>query len=607
MLQTMRDNAQGIVAKIIVFFIIFVFALWGVESIVNLGGGDDAAIKVGDHEIYEADIQRVVEQQKANLRRQFGEQFDENLFNQDLLRQSAIEQLIQDSVEQEQARRLDIYAASSLVDQTIVSIPAFQLDGRFDKDQFLNVLRMNGWTPMTFRENLAGDIKTNQLRQAVSLSDFATPYQARFNGMLEGQLRTISWTSVNVNDLMASAEVSEDEVKQYYDANQERFKTPETVKVRYTGFDRAAIEAQQEVSEEDLQSAYKDYLSDLGKKEQRRSRHILIEVNDDRSDADALARAQEVEAKLKAGGDFAALAKEYSDDIGSASSGGELGFVGHGAFATEFEDKLFSMNAGDVSEPVKTEFGYHIINLEEVKAADTESMASKKAELENWIRSEKAKLFIAEQAQELGNLAFSAGSIDEVADSLGLKVQESQAFTRDSGDGIAANENVRQKAFAENILLDRELSDVVETDDGLYVFTVSEHNEPTTLPMAVVRAQIETTLKREKATSLAEQQAKAVASGEAEAEWTQLTTTFAQGNDLPRAAQAKAFGLAKGQSESVRVPAGYTVVRVEDIQTPAMDDVMADEDSLAREDARRARIALVSFRKWSRDNTEVVQ
>ncbi|MGB1091618.1 MAG: SurA N-terminal domain-containing protein, partial [Oceanobacter sp.] len=159
MLQTMRNNAQGIIAKIIVFFIIVVFALWGVESIVNLGGGEEPVAVVDGNEVQEVEVLRLIEQRKSSLRRQFGDQFDESLFSDDMLRRDAVEQLIEQKVASSVADRFGVFASSEQVDEAIVSIPAFQQDGRFDKEQFLSLLRLNGWSPMGFRQSMEDDLK----------------------------------------------------------------------------------------------------------------------------------------------------------------------------------------------------------------------------------------------------------------------------------------------------------------------------------------------------------------------------------------------------------------------------------------------------------------
>ena len=606
MLQTMRDNAQGIIAKVIVFFIIFVFALWGVESIVNIGSGDTPVAEVGDIKVSEPEVQRVIEQQKANLRRQFGEQFDENLFNDQLLRQSAIEQLIQQNVDAVQADRLGLYAASAVVDEAIVNIPAFQLDGRFNKEQFLSVLRLNGWTPLTFRANLAEDIKVNQARQALTMTSIPTPFQARFGAMLNNELRTISYIEIRARDLMDDIQLTDDDVQSYYDANSSRFQTPEQAKVRYVGFDRAAMAADESVSEDEISKAYEDYLSDLSEKEQRSSRHILIDAGADRSSEEALAKANELKSKLDAGADFAELAKSDSDDIASGSNGGDLGYVSHGAFVPEFEAALFALQKGEVSQPVKTEFGYHIIQLLDIKAPEADSLEKRHDELAEWIRNEKAGQQIAEQTQELSNLAFSSGSVDEVADALGLKVQESGLFTRDFGEGFVASDAVRQQAFAENMLLDRELSDLVETEEGVYVFAVSEHDEPKTLPLTVVRNQVENLIKRDKAGELARAMADKIAAGEeTSAAWVSVAVNYSQSAEIPRAAQSRAFALQQGELDVVDVQGGATVVRVDAIQIPELADLVASDEERTQIENRSARNSMTSYRKWSQENVEI--
>ncbi|MDP2504265.1 SurA N-terminal domain-containing protein [Oceanobacter sp. 3_MG-2023] len=606
MLQTMRNSAQGIIAKVIVFFIILVFALWGVEGIVNIGSGETPVAEVGGVEILEPDIQRLIEQQKANLRRQFGEQFDENLFNDQLLRESALDQLIQQRVDAVQADRFGLYASTSVVDQAIVNIPAFQLDGRFNKEQFLSVLRMNGWTPLTFRASLGEDLKVNQAQQALTMTSIPTPYQTRLSAMLNGELRTVSYVEIRAQDLMDDIELSDEDVQTYYDDNSSRFQSPEQARIRYVGFDRAALAAAEEVSEDEIKAAYDDYLNELSAKEQRSSRHILVEVSDERSSEEALAKANELKAELDAGADFAELAQTSSDDIASGSSGGDLGYISHGTFVPEFETALFAMQQGDISEPVKTEFGYHIIQLLDVKASESDTFEQQHDELAEYIRNEKAGLRIAEQTQELSNLAFSSDSVDEIAAVLGLTVQESGLFTRDFGEGLAANDAVRQQAFAENLLLDRELSELVETEQGVYVFAVSEHEEPRTLPLEIVRQQVENLLKRDRASELADTIAAQIAAGEQESDaWTTVEVTYDQTTDLPREAQSRAFALQQGVVAVVDVQGGAAVVRVDDIQVDDLADltVSAEEKGLLENRAARANIA--SYRKWAQDNIEI--
>ena len=606
MLQTMRDNAQGMIAKVIVFFIIFVFALWGVESIVSLGGGTPATATVGDQEITEADIVRTVEQQKANLRRQFGEQYDENLFNEKFLRQSALEQLIEQKVALVQADKLGLRAASSAIDETIVTIPAFQQDGRFDKEQFQNVLRMNGLSPLTFRASLADDIKTNQARAAFVLSSVETPFAVQISEALNNELRTFSFYEVNAKDLEASIELSDDDIQLAYEANKDRYKTEEQVRIQYVQLKRADIAAKQDVSEEELQAAYLDYQSRELAKEQRSSSHILIEANDDRNDADALALAQEIKSRLDKGEDFAALAKEYSDDIGTKNAGGNLGLNTKGSFVPEFEDVLYALQPQQISSPVKSEFGYHIIRLDSIVTPAVKTLAEMKTELSREVREGKAEAMYAEQMQELSNISFSAESIADVASALNLELQSTDFFSRQNGNGIALNEGVRQVAFQENVMLDKQISEVVELQDGAVVLAVSEHNDASVKPLSDVKAQDVANLKRERALAQARVLADAIVSGEEQAKaWKKVSATFQQSSEAPRLAQQKAFALTVGQSDVVKTPGGFTVVTLDAVDAKNWQDMALSDEAKESGRAQNSRADMLSYQAWAKSATKI--
>lgn len=601
MLQTMRDNAQGMIAKVIVFFIIFVFALWGVESIVSLGGGTPATATVGDQEITEADIVRTVEQQKANLRRQFGDQYDENLFNEKFLRQSALEQLIEQKVAVVQADKLGLRAAPRAIDEAIVTIPAFQQDGRFDKEQFQNVLRMNGLSPLTFRASLAEDIKTNQARAAFVLSSVETPFAVQVSEALNNELRTFSFYEVNARDLEASVELSDEDIQLAYEASKDRYKTEEQVRIQYVQLKRADIAAKQEVSDDELQAAYIDYQSRELAKEQRSSSHILVEMNDDRSDADALALANDIKSRLDNGEDFAALAKEYSDDIGTKNAGGNLGLSTKGSFVPEFEDVLYTLQKDQISAPVKSEFGYHIIRLDDIVTPAVKALADVKDELSREVRAGKAEAVYAEQMQELSNISFSAESIADVANALNLQLQSTDFFSRENGNGIALNDAVRQVAFAENVMLDKQISEVVELQDGAVVLAVSEHKDASVKPLAEVKSQVVASLKRERALAQARVMADAIISGDEQAKaWKKVSSTFQQSSEAPRLAQQKAFALTVGQSDVVKTPGGYTVVRLDAIDAKNWQDMVVSEEAKEAGRAQNSRADMLSYQAWAK-------
>ena len=605
MLQTMRDNAQGMIAKVIVGFIIIVFALWGVESIVSLGTGPEATATVGDIEITEADISRVVEQQKNNLRRQFGDQYDENLFNEKFLRDSAIEQLIEQNLALVQADEMGLYASPREIDESIVTIPAFQQDGKFSRDQFQTVLRMNGMSPMGFRQVLGDEIKTRQAQAAFVLSSMETPVSVKLSEALNNELRTFSYSEILAKDLESGIEVSEEDIQAAYEASKDRYKTPEQVSLNYVELKRSDLAADETVSEEELQQAYDDYKAQEASKEQRSASHILIEVNDDRSDEEAKALADEVYQKIENGGDFAELAKEYSDDIASANNGGSLGLTPKGSFVPEFDDALYSLPKGEVSKPVQTEFGYHIIRTDDIVAPQIKALADIKDELSENIKLAKAEAVYAERLQELSNLAFSGETIDAVAESLGLQAQSTELFSRQQGVGVAENEAVRQAAFSDEVMLDKQMSDVIETEEGALVVSVKDHVDASVLPLDVVRAQVEQSLLRERAVAKAQEVAEAVAAGNQEAEWTQVSATYTQSTEAPRAAQQKVFSLLEGKTAAVQTPGGYTVVKLDSVDGRDWKEMAVSDEATETGRADNSRAAMASYQSWARSAIKV--
>ncbi|WP_369985970.1 SurA N-terminal domain-containing protein [Thalassolituus sp.] len=606
MLQTMRNNAQGIIAKIIVGFIIIVFALWGVESIVNLGGGERPVATVGDYEITRVQVQQKVAEQKNQLRRQFGDQYDEGLFNEKFLEQSAVEQLINERVAQTQADKLDLYASTSEIDQMIINTPAFQTAGEFDKEQFQLVLRMNGYSVAQYRAMLADSVRQNQVRAAFMLSTIDTPFEMQLRQALENEQRTFAYTTVNASDFKDVVEVTDEDIQAYYDENVSRFLTPERARIRYVLLSREMIQDGQEVTDEDLEIAYSDYVADLSANEQRESAHILF-LTEDRSEAEAIELAEAARVRLDNGESFAAVAADVSEDGGSADMGGSLGINPRGAFDPAFDEALFALEEGDVSGPVVTEFGVHLIKAISVEAVDTPALADVRDELVNVVKAEKAGFLFAERSQELANSAFSAETIEELAENSGLTVLESDYFTQTAGTGIAEADQIRRTAFDENMKLDRELSDLVEVEQGSLVFVVDDYQDARAKPLEEVRAQVVAALTSQKSLELASDKAEQMLSGDVSVDWTEVTTTLRQATEAPRTAQQKAFALAEGESDIVSSPAGYTLVKVKSVDQKSWEDMAVTDDLRNAVRNQAARDDMVSYQAWSKANTEIEQ
>jgi peptidyl-prolyl cis-trans isomerase D len=285
------------------------------------------------------------------------------------------------------------------------------------------------------------------------------------------------------------------------------------VVIDYLELKKASFFDQVAVNDEDLQAAYQKEIANLS--EQRRAAHILIEVNDKVNEAQAKAKAEEIQARLNKGEDFAALAKEFSQDPGSASNGGDLGFAGNGVYDPAFETALNALNKGQVSAPVRTSFGWHLIKLEDVQAPDVPSFASLKAKLTNQLKTQEVEQRFVTATKQLEDSAFEASDLAQPAQELGLKVQTSAAFGKDGGaQGITANRDVVKAAFSQEVLEEGSNSTALELDpETVVVLRVKEHRKPEQLPLEAVAAPIRAQLAKQHASAEVKAKGEALIAG----------------------------------------------------------------------------------------------
>ena len=553
MLQNIRDNSQGTIAKIIVGFIIITFSLFGIESIVALGSSDSAPATVNGTDIEEVEILRLVEMQKNRFRQQFGDQYDESLFNDGFLRQSALEQLIEQKVAISQAKKLGGYVSTQSIDKAILAAPEFQQDGEFSSDRFRMVLRRSAMTPLGYREVLANQALISQVQLGTGLSDTALPFEIERQSALENEVREFEFVTFNTEALKQGIELEAEEITAFYEANSDRFMTEEKVSVSYVVLSKSDINVDINVSEDELNQAYDDYVAQQAEFEERQASHILIEVTDERSSEDAKALAEEISAKARGGENFADLAKTHSDDIGSKNVGGDLGFNTRGGFVAEFDDVLFDMEKNEISAPVETEFGFHIIQLQDIRSPEIASLADKTEEIKAELKASQVEELFAEKAEALAAEAFENDNIADLVENsnLGLKAETTELFTRTLGNGIALNEKVRAIAFDEKVMADRELSDVIEISaDEIVVIGLNEHKDPEVKPFAEVEKNIEAQLLADKALTLAsEKSAELVAELEAGSDvavsWESASVMINQASEAPAELTTAVFALPK--------------------------------------------------------------
>jgi len=493
MLQNIRDNSQGWIAKTIIGIIVMLLALTGFEAIFNAASNNQNAAEVNGEEISRYDLDQAMNMQRRQLAQQLGQDFDASLLDDRLLRDSALGSLIDRMLLLQSAKNANFAFSSEALDQLILQTPEFQVDGAFSAARFDQVIQQMGYSRLQFRQLLEQEMLIGQLRAGISGTGFVTDQQVDNFARLEMQTR--DFATLTLPAQQEAIEVGDEQIKEYYEANADRFRTPEQVIVEYVELKKESFFDQVEVSDEELQELYQKQIANLA--EQRRAAHILIETGGELSDDEAKAKIDEIATRVKNGDDFAAVAKEASQDPGSANEGGDLGFAGPGVYDPAFEDALYALNEGEVSAPVKSEFGWHIIKLLGVQSPEVPAFESLKPELIRELKTQQVEQRFVETSKQLEDSAFEASDLAQPAQELGLMVQTTEAFGRDGGEGITANRQVIQAAFSDEVLVDGANSSVIELDpDTSIALRVKEHLKPAAIPLADVREDIVQQLQR---------------------------------------------------------------------------------------------------------------
>lgn len=498
MLQNIRDNSQGWIAKTIIGLIVVLMALTGFEAIFQAASHSQDAAKVNGQTISQNELSQAVDMQRRQLMQQLGKDFDPALLDEKRLREAALKGLIDRKLLLQGAEDAKFAFSEAALDQLILQTPEFQDNGKFSAERFDAVIRQMGYGRMQFREMLAQEMLIGQLRTGLAGSSFVTDKQIEAFARLEKQTR--DFASVTFKADPAAVRVTDEEVKAHYDQHAKEFMTPDQVVIDYIELKKAAFFDQVKVNDDELKALYEKEIANLG--EQRRAAHILIEVNDKTTDAQAKARVEELQQRLEKGEDFAKLAKEFSQDPGSANTGGDLGFAGPGVYDPAFEDALYKLNKDQVSAPVRTEYGYHLIKLLGVEAPDVPSFASLKDKLIHELKTQQVEQRFVEATKQLEDAAFEASDLAQPAQDLGLKVHTSAPFGREGGEGITANRAVLQAAFSEEVMDEGANSNGIELDpETVVVLRVKEHRKPEQMPLEAVAKNISEHLAKEKATA----------------------------------------------------------------------------------------------------------
>ncbi|QLL11320.1 SurA N-terminal domain-containing protein [Pseudomonas chlororaphis] len=507
MLQNIRDNSQGWIAKTIIGVIVVLMALTGFDAIFQATSTSQDAAKVNGEEITQNELSQAVDMQRRQLMQQLGKDFDGSLLDEKLLREAALKGLIDRKLLLQGAENSKFAFSDAALDQVILQTPEFLVDGKFSPERFDQVIRQLGYSRMQFRQMLAQEMLIGQVRAGLAGSGFVTDAQVLAFARLEKQTR--DYASLTIKADPAAVKLTDDEVKAYYDEHAKEFMSPDQVVIDYLELKKASFFDQVSVKDEDLQALYQKETANLS--EQRRAAHILIEVNDKVNEAQAKAKIEEIQARLAKGESFEALAKEFSQDPGSANNGGDLGYAGPGVYDPAFEEALYALNKDQVSAPVRTGFGFHLIKLLGVEAPEVPSFASLKDKLTRELKTQQVEQRFVEATKQLEDSSFEASDLAQPAQELKLTVHTSAPFGREGGEGIAANRAVIQAAFSPEVLDEGANSTAIELDpETVVVLRAKEHRKPEQLPLESVASSIRTQLAKEHASAAAKAKADAL-------------------------------------------------------------------------------------------------
>lgn len=510
MLQILRNKAQSLVIQIIVVIIALVFIFWGVGP--NLMNNREAAIVVDDEEISFAEYQNAYDRMYDNLREQFGGTLPQGLAESLGIRGQVVNQLIQDALLRQGAAEMGIIISQEEIRDTIESMVQFQENGSFSMERYTSLLALNGYSPPKFEEQverdmLAQKVQLNIARFAVT----ATKYEIENLNRLENSSVAIKYVKISALEHMDEVAMDRQSVEDWFLSVQDRYTTDPQVKLKYLDFSYTNVGAKITVDDTTAQRYYDENLAEFTQPEQRRARHILFRV-DDNSSAEVheqqRQKAEEVLDMARSGQDFGALATEYSEGPSSVQ-GGDLGLFSRGQMVKPFEDAVFALEPGSISDVVKTSFGYHIIKVEEIIPMVTASFDEVREGITTNLQNEEARPLAFQLANEAYENIIAAGSLQAyLAENPEVSVRETDFFSRTAPpEEIVNDQRFLTTAFS---LKENELSSLVETDSG-YAILFAEAVKPPQVPdFETVADQVNKDFREFQAAELASAQATAL-------------------------------------------------------------------------------------------------
>ncbi|MGZ5012680.1 MAG: SurA N-terminal domain-containing protein [Methylobacter sp.] len=499
MLTKIREKAQGAFAWGILIVICVPFALWGIQNYLDTGEEAPVA-SVGDKDFFQRDVNRAYEQYSQQLQ---GMTFDEQS-----LKAQALEKLIKDEVLLQYVRAQGLTTTDDAAREFIKSLPYFQVDGKFDDKRYKAMLNSQKISSAEFVNRIKNALIMEQFQRSIIDSSFATKYDVESFFKIQNQQRDVDYVTVAVQK--STEQPSEQEIEAYYQQHQDLFQIPEQVSVEYVELSLEDIAKTITVTDDKLKAFYEEQKDQYTTPERRRISHILFAINDKTDEKVALAKALKAKQEL-ANKDFATLAAEVSDDKLTAKTGGDLGLFNAGVMEKSFEDAASSLKLGEVSNPVKSAFGYHLIKVTELVPGEVKPFESVKNDVTKAYQKAQAENAFYEAGERLTEMSYeNPDNLKTVADALSIAVKKTALFTKDKGEGIAADEKIRNAAFTEEVLQGNNSAPIELGTDRLVVLRLLEHKAAAARELKDVKKEIITVLQAEKAKQQAVEKARQI-------------------------------------------------------------------------------------------------
>ncbi|MDO9104040.1 MAG: SurA N-terminal domain-containing protein [Methylovulum sp.] len=497
MLSRIREKSQGAFAWGILIVICVPFALWGINNYMD-NGQEAPVASVGSKDFYLRDVNKAYEQYSQSLR---GLGIDEQT-----LKAQALQKLIKDEVLLQYVHAKGLTATDANIREFIKSLEYFQTDGQFDEKKYKSLLTSQRISSNEFVNRIKNALVMEQFQHSIVDSAIATQYDVESFFKIQNQQRDVDYVTVTLQP--ASEQPKSEEVAAYYQQHQDLYQSPEQVSIDYVELSLPEMAKKIVVTDEKLKAFYEEQKEQYSTPERRKISHILFAVNDKVNEKAALEQAQKAKQEL-ATKDFAALAAERSDDKVTAKSGGDLGLFNVGVMEKAFEDAATALKQGEVSEPVKSAFGYHLIKVTELLPAEIKPFDSVKTELTKAYQKNQAENAFYEASEKLAELSYqNPDNLQTVADALGVAVKKSALFTKDKGEGIAADDKIRSAAFTEEVLQGNNSTPIELGAELLVVLRLQEHKPAATRDLDAVRNDIVAFLLNDKAKTSAAEKAK---------------------------------------------------------------------------------------------------